>query len=158
MPLLQNPIPLQPLPLQHNPPLHALPVAASSVGLQTALQEGSVVWKKPTSSPLSVEPGKLLTVSKFALDSMVEVAPFLTAPISTAAPTVELSTHFKNAISSGLLCITTPFCWVAWECMLQDAGALIEFTDVAIGICFSWHLGVPDSYSLSNSFLPPNHH
>lgn len=58
---------------------------------------------------------------------------------------------------NGFLPIITPFQWEKWEELLSAAGILEEFLDVPKGIHFGWRIGVPDSYSLSSTFIPPNH-
>ena len=63
----------------------------------------------------------------------------------------------RNATSSGFLPVVTPFHWQKWEEALSTAGVLEFFADVPKGIRFGWRIGVPDSYSLSSSFIPPNH-
>ncbi|KAF9226996.1 hypothetical protein BS17DRAFT_813936 [Gyrodon lividus] len=49
---------------------------------------------------------------------------------------LKLNTRLKAAISDGFLPIVTPFHWERWEALLQEAGALEEFSDVPKGICF----------------------
>ena len=53
--------------------------------------------------------------------------------------------------------MVTPFRWQVWEDLLSAAGTLEDFADVPKGIRFGWRIGVPDSYTLSSTFIPPNH-
>ena len=73
------------------------------------------------------------------------------------APAAEARTLRSNAASKGFLPIVTPFHWEKWVEFLSEAGSLEEFVDVPKGIRYGWRIGVPDSYSLLSSFIPPNH-
>lgn len=96
-------------------------------------------------------------MSKFASVSTAEAVPPPIVPASTFAPAVVLLTQPRTAPPSDLLKIVTPYRWQAWESLLREAGVLDQFADIPNAFRFGWRLGVPDSYSLESSFLPPNH-
>jgi len=51
--------------------------------------------------------------------------------------------------------VVTPLCWEKWESILDEAGALEEYSDVPIGIRDGFRLGY--SEPLTSSYIPPNH-
>ena len=101
--------------------------------------------------------GRQLRVSRFVSVGMDAVAPSHPAPENMLAPVVAALTLCRTAASNSFLPIITPFCWQKWKELLAAAGTLSQFTDVPEGIRFGWRIGVPDSYSLSSSYIPPNH-
>ncbi|KIJ58035.1 hypothetical protein HYDPIDRAFT_34562 [Hydnomerulius pinastri MD-312] len=88
----------------------------------------------PILSPLSTATGKLLRVSRFVSGSMAAAAPNLLAAGSMHARAAESHTQLKSAITNGFLPIVTPFRWLKWEELLQEAGTLGDFSDVPKGI------------------------
>ena len=143
-------------PVPHLHPLHVPVFAASSV--ESPLASTVPVAPPPqVSCPSQTAPGRLLKVNRFASASTDGAAPSPPAPVNISAPVVDLRIQRRNATSSGFLPVVTPFCWQKWEEALSAAGALEIFADVPKGICFGWRIGVSDSYSLSSSFIPPNH-
>ena len=85
------------------------------------------------------------------------VAPSHPAPENMLAPVAVALTLRRIAASDGFLPIITPFRWQKWSELLAAAGTLSQFADVPEGIHFGWCIGVPDSYCLSSSYIPPNH-
>ncbi|KAF9222886.1 hypothetical protein BS17DRAFT_707685, partial [Gyrodon lividus] len=92
------------------------------------------LWNPLLSSPYPMASGKLLKVSRFASSSTVEAAPSPIAIAVTSVHVAELNTRLKAAISDGFLPVVTPFRWERWEALLQEAGALEEFSDVPKGV------------------------
>lgn len=106
---------------------------------------------------LSFMTGRQLQVSRFAFTEMDEAALNLPAFANTPAHTVEAGTLHRSAASNSFLPIVTPFLWKKWVKLLLEAGTLEKFLNVPKGNSFGWHISIPDSYSLSSSFIPPNH-
>ena len=101
--------------------------------------------------------GRQLRVSRFVSVGMDAVAPSHPAPENMLAPVAAALTLRRTAASNGFLPIITPFHWQKWKELLAAAGTLSQFADVPEGIRFGWRIGVPDLYSLSSSYIPPNH-